>query len=222
MKEFNKYFDHTLLKADASLDNVVKLFKDAVKYDFYSVCVDSCWLPLACEYLDGSCVKIVTVVGFPLGTSSTKAKCTETKIALSDGADEIDAVINVSALKDAQYEYIADELKQLADLCHASNAKFKIILETCLLTDDEIVKACEIAKNAGVDFIKTSTGFSTGGATCEAIKLIKKTVRNEMQIKASGGIRTLNDALKMIESGADRLGCSASVGIMEEYLKIRK
>ncbi len=219
MKEFSKYFDHTLLKPDASEKDAINLFKEALKYDFYGVCVDSCWLPLACRYLKDSSVSIVTVIGFPLGTSSTGAKAAEAKEALSGGADEIDAVINVGALKDGRYDYVTAELAALADICHESGAAFKIILETCLLTDDEIVTACRLAEKAGVDFVKTSTGFSTGGATKEAVSLIRKTVGNRMHVKASGGIRTLTDALAMIDAGANRLGCSASAAIMEEYEK---
>ena len=219
MKPFNKYIEHTLLKADARESEAVKLFHEALKYDFYSVCVDGCYLPQAWEHLEGSGIMIATVIGFPLGTMASSSKAAEAWEALDDGAEEIDVMINVGALKDRRYDYIYGEMELLTQLCHKSNAVIKIILETCLLTREEIVKACELAKRAKVDFIKTSTGFSTGGATVNDVKLIKEVVGDEIKIKASGGIRSLDFAMELIEAGADRIGTSASVDIMEQYIK---
>lgn len=222
MKTFSKYFDHTLLKPDALKKDLIQLFEDASKYDFRGVCIDSCHVPLACRSLKNRTVKVITVTGFPLGTASTEAKHMETRSALENGAAEIDTVINIGALKDGSHEYITRELSLLADTCHLSGASLKVILETCLLTDDEIVTACRLAKNAGADFIKTSTGFSTGGATAKAVRIIRSTVGRDMGIKASGGIKTLSSALELIDAGADVLGCSSSVSIIEEYRKLKK
>ena len=217
MKNFNKYFDHTLLKPDATEADIIKICREAMEYDFASVCVNGCYVPLACKTLAGSSVKTAAVVGFPLGAMSTDAKAAETKKALDDGADEIDMVINIGFAKDGRFDSIQDEIARLSDICHANDALLKVILETCLLADDEITAACLAAKNAGADFVKPSTGFSTGGATTDAVKLMRRAVDDSMQIKASGGIRTLKDAMEMIEAGADRLGCSASVAIMKEF-----
>ncbi len=221
-KSFGKYFDHTLLKPDATVKETLKLFEDAVRYGFFGVCIDTCHVPLAYRYLKDTPVKIVTVTGFPLGSSSTEAKLSETRYALENGAEEIDTVINIGALKDKDNDYILKELSLLSDTCHISGASLKVILETCLLTDEEIITACSLAENAGADFIKTSTGFSTGGAMASDVKLIRDTVGKRMKIKASGGIKTLASAIEMIEAGADRLGCSSSVSIMEEYIKNKK
>ena len=210
--ELNKYIDHTLLKPEASEEQVLKLCDEALEYDFYSVCVNSCHVPLAVEKLSGSDVKVAAVAGFPLGAMSTASKVFEAREAVEAGASEIDMVINVGALKEGRYEYVLHEIAALVDVCPC----LKVIIETCLLTDDEIVKACELAVATGADFVKTSTGFSTGGATPEAVSLMRQTVGNKAKIKASGGIRTLADAKKFIELGADRLGCSAGVQIMKE------
>ena len=222
MKPMNKYFDHTLLKADATDDQISKLLSEAARYDFASVCVNGSYVSPAADYLEDMDVKVATVVGFPLGASATDAKAGETRIAIRDGADEIDMVANIGAIKDGRWDYVRYEIRILSQICHLSRAKdgehvkLKVILETCLLTDEEIVMACRAAAKAGADFVKTSTGFSTGGATVHHVQLMKETVGDELQIKASGGIRTLADAKAMIEAGADRLGCSASVEIMEE------
>ncbi|MDO4745787.1 MAG: deoxyribose-phosphate aldolase [Bacillota bacterium] len=210
--KLNKYIDHTLLKPEASEAQILKLCDEALEYDFYSVCVNGCHVPLAVSKLEGSDVKVAAVVGFPLGAMSTAAKVFETREAVDAGASEIDMVINVGALKEGRYEYVLSEISALADTCPC----LKVIIETCLLTDEEIVKACELAVEAGADFVKTSTGFSTGGATEEAVVLMRRTVGDKAKIKASGGIRTLADAQKFIELGADRLGCSAGVQIMKE------
>lgn len=212
MKELNKYFDHTLLKPEATEAQIDKLCEEAKEYSFYSVCVNSCYVSRVSENLKGSDVKIAAVVGFPLGAMSTKAKAFEAAEATADGADEIDMVINVGMLKDRRYDDVRADIKAIAD----SSKSLKVILETCLLTDDEIVKACELSEEAGADFVKTSTGFSTGGATEHHVSLMKKTVGDRLKVKASGGIRTLETTLKMINAGADRIGASASVNIMNE------
>lgn len=222
----NKYIDHTLLKPEATEAQIVALCDEALKYDFYSVCVNGCYVRTACKRLMESDIKVAAVVGFPLGAMSTHAKVCEAREALENGASEIDAVINVGALKDGRYDYVLRELSALSDVCHGhtvaygqpseSGALLKVIIEACLLTDDEIIRACRLAVKAGADFVKTSTGFSTGGATESAVELMRDTIGGKAKIKASGGIRTLADALKFIELGADRLGCSAGVQIMEE------
>lgn len=224
--QLNKYIDHTLLKPEASEEQILALCDEALEYGFYSVCVNSCYVPLAVEKLAGSDVKVAAVAGFPLGAMSTAAKVFEAREAVEAGASEIDMVINVGALKDGRYDYVLHEIAALVDVCHGyplaygdvsgGDAVLKVIIETCLLTDEEIVKACELAVQAGADFVKTSTGFSTGGATAEAVVLMRETVGDKAKIKASGGIRTLADAKQFIELGADRLGCSAGVQIMRE------
>lgn len=211
--KLNKYIDHTLLKPEATEEQILKLCDEALEYDFYSVCVNSCYVPLAVDKLSGSDVKVAAVAGFPLGAMSTASKVFEAREAVEAGASEIDMVINVGALKEGRYEYVLHEITALVDVCPC----LKVIIETCLLTDEEIVKACELAVEAGADFVKTSTGFSTGGATSEDVALMRETVGNKAKVKASGGIRTLADAEKFVELGADRLGCSAGVQIMKEY-----
>lgn len=212
--EINKYFDHTILKPDARKEDVIKICKEAIDYKFKSVCVNSSFAKLVKKELEGSGVDLTIVVGFPLGAMSTEAKEFETKYAVDNGADEIDMVINISALKDENYAYLEEEIRRLKEIC--GSKILKVIIETCLLTDDEKVKACQIAKKAGADFVKTSTGFSTGGAKVEDVRLMRKTVGDDMGVKASGGIRTLEDVKKFIEAGASRIGASASVQIMEE------
>lgn len=212
--EINKYFDHTILKPDARKEDVIKICKEAINYKFKSVCVNSSFAKLVKKELEGSGVDLTIVVGFPLGAMSTEAKEFETKYAVDNGADEIDMVINISALKDENYAYLEEEIRRLKEIC--GSKILKVIIETCLLTDDEKVKACQIAKKAGADFVKTSTGFSTGGAKVEDVRLMRKTVGDNMGVKASGGIRTLEDVKKFIEAGASRIGASASVQIMEE------
>ncbi len=218
MKAFNKYFDHTLLKPEATEGDIKKLCEEAKEYDFASVCVNGCYVPLAASLLDGSDVKVAAVAGFPLGASSPEVKAFEANDALENGADEIDMVINVGALKDKRYSVLEDEISTLAGLCNEYRAVLKVILETCLLTDNEIMQACRLAKKSGADFVKTSTGFSSRGASVRNVQVMKKAVGDSVKIKASGGIRTLADAQAMIKAGADRLGCSASVQIMKEYM----
>lgn len=220
--DFNKYFDHTLLKPEASEAQIISICQEALEYGFASVCVNGCHVKLVSDTLAGSDVKTAAVVGFPLGAMSSAAKSAETSDALANGADEIDMVINVGALKEGRDAYVLDEITELAALCHAKGAILKVIIETCLLTDEEIAKACQLSVKAGADFVKTSTGFSTGGATVEALQIMKQNISPETMIKASGGIRTLEDAEKFIAAGADRLGCSASVNIMREYAASNK
>lgn len=208
------YMDHTLLKANASKDQILKVCEEAKKYHFASVCVNSCWIPLVSEELKGTGVTPCCVVGFPLGAMLASSKAAETRDAVAAGAGEIDMVLHVGAVKSGDWETVKADIKAVNDA--KGSAKLKVILENCLLTDEEKVKACQICKEIGADFVKTSTGFSTGGATPEDVALMRRTVGEEMGVKAAGGIRTLEDALAMIEAGADRLGVSAGVQIIEE------
>ncbi len=209
-----KHIDHTLLKPDGTEAELIKLCEDAKEHGFFSVCINPCNIEKAKELLEGTDTKICTVVGFPLGQMTTEAKSYETKEAVFLGAEEVDMVINIGKLKDKDYDYVLEDIR--AVVLAAGGVLTKVIIETCLLTDEEKVKACELAKDAGADFVKTSTGFSKAGATKEDIALMRKTVGPEMGVKASGGIRTLADAKTMIENGATRLGLSASVAILSE------
>ncbi|MBN7774256.1 deoxyribose-phosphate aldolase [Clostridium aminobutyricum] len=217
IKNLSQYFDHTILKAEATEEDIKKLCAEAKAYGFYSVCVNGCYVSLAAEELKDSDVKVAAVVGFPLGAAATEVKAFETDWACEQGASEIDMVINVGALKEGRYEYVKDDILSVVGLAYEHNAIVKVILETCLLTDEEVIKACELSMEAGADFVKTSTGFSTGGATEHHVALMRETVGLAMKVKASGGIRDLGTTLKMIEAGADRIGASASVGIVKEY-----
>ena len=205
--------DHTLLKADATRDQIEKLCAEAKKYVFASVCVNPTWVKYSAELLAGTEVKVCTVIGFPLGASTSAVKAFETKDAIANGATEIDMVINIGALKNGEYDIVRDDIKAVVDA--ANGTLVKVIIETCLLTDEEKVKACELSVEAGADFVKTSTGFSTGGATAEDIALMRKTVGPDLGVKASGGVRNLEDMKKMIENGATRIGASSGVAIME-------
>lgn len=209
----NKLIDHTLLKPDASIEAIEKLCEEALKYDFASVCVNPGFVPLCAKLLKGSNVKVCTVIGFPLGATLPSVKVYETKEAVREGADEIDMVINVSQLKAKNDAYVYQEIKDIKAACDGK--LLKVIIETCLLTDEEKVRACELSVKAGADFVKTSTGFSTGGATAADIKLMRETVGPDMGVKASGGVRSREDALAMIENGATRIGASASIAICE-------
>ena len=212
--ELNKYIDHTLLKPEAIKEQITKLCQEARQYDFASVCVNTCYVPLAKQLLAGSDVKVCCVVGFPLGAMDTVSKAFEAKTAVENGAQEVDMVINIGALKDKDYDYVT---KDIAAVVEASKpAIVKVIIEACLLTDEEKVEACKCSMNAKAEFVKTSTGFSTHGATPEDVALMKKTVGDVCKVKAAGGVRSYNDAMKMIEAGADRLGCSAGIKVMEE------
>ena len=213
MNNIASYIDHTMLAPQATVSQIRKLCEEAVKYHFASVCVNSCHVALCAELLKGTGVNVCTVVGFPLGAMSTKAKAFEAECAVADGAVEIDMVINVGALKDENWTFVEDDIRAVKKACEGK--LLKVILETCLLTDDEIVRACQLSEAAGADYVKTSTGFSKGGATAEAVSLMRKTVGDRLGVKASGGIRDRESALKMIEAGASRLGCSAGVKIME-------
>jgi len=207
-----KYFDHTILKADATEAQVEKICNEALENDFMSVCVNQYYTKFVAEKLAGSDVKVCTVVGFPLGMSDTRVKAFETKAAIEDGATEIDMVINVGALKDGKYDYVLNDIKTLKEVC--GDIVLKVILETCLLTDEEIVKACELSKEAGADFVKTSTGFSTAGAKTHHVALMRKIVGEDTGVKASGGIHNAGEAQSMIDAGASRLGTSATLAII--------
>ena len=209
----NSYIDHTLLKADANEEQIHALIDEAKEYQFASVCVNPTWVKTAANALKDSPVKVCTVIGFPLGASTTTVKAFEAKDAIANGADEIDMVINIGALRSRNYKLVEDDIKAVVE---SSGTKLvKVIIETCLLTDDEKVKACQLAKSAGADFVKTSTGFSTGGATIEDIALMRKTVGPDMGVKASGGARTLKAAQAFIKVGANRIGTSSGVAIMK-------
>ena len=205
--KLSKYIDHTLLKPEATKDQIIQLCNEAKEYDFASVCVNPCYVSLCKELLNGSDVKVCTVIGFPLGATSSKAKAFEAKQAIKDGADEVDMVINISSLKNKDYDYT---LKDIKEVRKASKGKLlKVIIETCLLTDEEKKIACRLSKRAKADFVKTSTGFSTGGATEKDVKLMRKVVKDNLGVKASGGIRTSEDFEKMIKAGANRIGTSS-------------
>lgn len=218
--KITKMIDHTILKADAREEEIKALCEEAKKYQVATVCVNPCYIPQAVEMLRGTDVGITTVVGFPLGNMTSTAKAYEAKEAVELGATEIDMVINVGALKDEKDDYILDEIAGVVKASkEASNdIVVKVILETCLLTKDEIVKACELSVQAGADFVKTSTGFSTGGATVEDIQLMRKTVGPDIGVKASGGIRTYEDAKAIVAAGASRIGASATKAIAEEEI----
>lgn len=213
MKNLSRYIDHTLLKADATENEVIKLCNEAKEYDFFSVCINPGFVELATKELSESNVAVCTVIGFPLGSSTPETKAFETKDAIQKGATEVDMVINISKLKDKKNDEVLEDIKAVVNAAD-KKALVKVIIETCLLTDEEKERACKLAKDAGADFVKTSTGFSTGGATKEDIALMRKTVGTEMGVKASGGVRTYEDAVTMIESGATRIGASASIAIV--------
>lgn len=215
-KPLNKYFDHTLLKPEATQAQIEQLCAQARQYDFFSVCVNTCYVGLCADLLKGSDVKIAAVVGFPLGACTTATKVFETEEACKDGASEIDMVLNVGLFKDGRFDDVRDDIREVVVAAEAFGAIVKVILETCLLDQVEIVEACKLAKESGAHFVKTSTGFNSGGATAEDVALMKKTVGSEMEVKASGGIRDYKTVMAMIEAGADRIGASASVAIMEE------
>lgn len=211
--KLNKYIDHTLLKADATTAQIKELCAEALQYDFASVCVNSCHVPLAAKELEGSEVKVCCVVGFPLGACLTGAKAFEAALAVERGAREVDMVINIGAAKEGNWELVEQDIREVAEACHPG-AILKVIIETCLLTDEEKKEACLCAKRAGADFVKTSTGFSTGGATPQDVALMRKAVGPDMGVKAAGGVRCKEDAQKMIDAGATRLGTSAGVKLM--------
>ena len=209
----NKYIDHTLLKPESTQDQIDNLIAEAKEYNFASVCVNPTWVSRAAEALKDSDVKVCTVIGFPLGANTSRVKAFETKDAIENGADEIDMVINIGRLKAKEYDFVENDIRAVVE---ASGDKLvKVIIETCLLTDEEKIIACKLSKEAGADFVKTSTGFSTGGATEKDIKLMRETVGSDMGVKASGGVRDREFALALIENGASRIGASASIEICE-------
>jgi deoxyribose-phosphate aldolase len=207
--------DHTILKADATRADVVKVCREARQYDFASVCVNSYWVPLVKAELAGSPVKVCTVVGFPLGAASTEAKVAETVIAVRAGAQEVDMVINIGALKSGDTDTVQNDIAAVVQAAHAGGAIVKVIIETALLDDTQKRVACQLAKAAGAEFVKTSTGFSTSGATAHDVALMRAAVGPQMGVKASGGIRTLDDLRTMAAAGATRIGASASVKIVQ-------
>ena len=223
--KYNKYFDHTLLAPQATSDEIDKLVAEAIKYDFKSVCIAPSYIKYVKEKLAKSDVLVCTVIGFPLGYNATSVKVYETKIAISHGADEIDMVINIGRFKNKEYEYVLNEIKDIAskeEIEEYGSKTLKVIVETALLTNDEIEKITEIVLQSGADFIKTSTGFSYRGASFDDVKIMKKVAKDNLLIKASGGIKTGDDAIEMINLGANRLGTSKSVQIYEEILKNNK
>ena len=210
--KYNKFIDNTILKADATIEDIKRLCEESKIYDFKSVCINPCFIKAAKEFLKGSDVLICTVIGFPLGSMTTEAKVFEAMDAVKKGADEVDMVINISMLKDKQYDYVKTEIEQIKGA--VGKKVLKVIIECCLLTDEEKVIACKLAKEAGADFVKTSTGFSKWGATKEDIKLMRETVGPLMGVKAAGGVRTHEDMLEMIKNGATRIGTSSGAKLM--------
>ncbi|GEA30758.1 deoxyribose-phosphate aldolase [Clostridium diolis] len=210
-----QYIDHTILKPEATVEDVKRLCREAKEYNFASVCVNGCYAKLVSTELAGSEVKTCVVVGFPLGAMTKEAKAFETSQAIENGASEIDMVINVGALKSKDYNFVKEDIEAVVNAAKGK-ALVKVIIETCLLTDEEKVKVCEIAKEAKADFVKTSTGFSNGGATKEDIALMRKTVGPDLGVKASGGVRDFKAAMDMINAGASRIGSSNSIAIVNE------
>lgn len=215
MNDLVQIIDHTMLKPDANRADILKCCNEAKKYGFGAVCVNGCYVKTVKEQLMGTSIKTVAVAGFPLGTNATEAKVFEARLAVEDGADEVDMVINIGALKDKDYQRVEDDVNKVVESVKGK-AIVKVILETCLLTDEEIITACRLCEKAGAAFVKTSTGFNGPGAQVHHVKLMKQTVGDRLSVKAAGGIRNLQQALAMVEAGADRLGCSASVGIAKE------
>lgn len=213
--DFAKIIDHTILKPDATKEDVKKLCLEAVEYGFYSVCVNSSFVHYCAQLLKDSDVKVCSVVGFPLGAMSTDGKAAETRTAIADGAEEIDMVVHIGMVKSGEWDYVKQDIASVIEAA-GDRAIVKVILETCLLNDDEKVRVCNICKEAGASFVKTSTGFSTGGAAAEDIALIRKSVGPVMGVKASGGIRSAKKAKAMVEAGADRLGTSSGIAIIAE------
>ena len=209
----NKYIDHTILKATASSADVQKLCEEAIEYEFYSVCVNGCYVADAKHLLQGTDVKVAAVVGFPLGAMTTASKVFEAKEAIENGASEIDMVINVAKLKDGEFDYVENEIRLIKEAI--GDNVLKVIIETCYLTDEEKVKACELSLAAKADFVKTSTGFGTDGATYEDVKLMKSVVGDNAKVKASGGVRDKETAQKYINLGAERLGTSSGIDIVK-------
>lgn len=211
--ELNRMIDHTVLKADSKKADVLRVIEEAKAHHFYSVCINPAWVSLAANELAGSDIQVCTVIGFPLGANTSATKAFETKDAIANGATEVDMVINIGALKDGEDELVQKDIEAVVQAAE-KKALVKVIIETALLTKEEIARVCRLAKAAGADFVKTSTGFSTAGAKVEDVRLMRETVGTEMGVKASGGIHNAEEAQAMVESGASRLGTSASIAIV--------
>ena len=211
---YNKMIDHTVLKADTPLETVKRICDEAMEYGFASVCINPCDVAYCADYLKDSDVNVCTVIGFPLGANTSAVKAFETKDAIANGADEIDMVMNIGALKDKNYDLVRDDVKAVVEA--ANGTLVKVILETCLLTEDEIKKACELCVEAKADYVKTSTGFSTRGATIEDVRIMKEAVHGKAKGKAAGGVRTPEDMVKIVAAGADRIGTSAGCSLVKK------
>ena len=211
---YNKMIDHTVLKADTPLETVKRICDEAMEYGFASVCINPCHVAYCADYLKDSDVNVCTVIGFPLGANTSAVKAFETKDAIANGADEIDMVMNIGALKDKNYDLVRNDVKAVVEA--ANGPLVKVILETCLLTEDEIKKACELCVEAKADYVKTSTGFSTRGATIEDVQIMKAAVQGKAKVKAAGGVRTHEDMVKIVEAGADRIGTSAGCSLVDK------
>ena len=211
---YNKMIDHTVLKADTPLETVKRICDEAMEYGFASVCINPCHVAYCADYLKDSDVNVCTVIGFPLGANTSAVKAFETKDAIANGADEIDMVMNIGALKDKNYDLVRDDVKAVVEA--ANGTLVKVILETCLLTEDEIKKACELCVEATADYVKTSTGFSTRGATIEDVRIMKEAVHGKAKVKAAGGVRTPEDMVKIVAAGADRIGTSAGCSLVKK------
>ena len=211
---YNKMIDHTVLKADTPLETVKRICDEAMEYGFASVCINPCHVAYCADYLKDSDVNVCTVIGFPLGANTSAVKAFETKDAIANGADEIDMVMNIGALKDKNYDLVRDDVKAVVEA--ANGTLVKVILETCLLIEDEIKKACELCVEAKADYVKTSTGFSTRGATIEDVRIMKEAVHGKAKVKAAGGVRTPEDMVKIVAAGADRIGTSAGCSLVKK------
>ena len=211
---YNKMIDHTVLKADTPLETVKRICDEAMEYGFASVCINPCHVAYCADYLKDSDVNVCTVIGFPLGANTSAVKAFETKDAIANGADEIDMVMNIGALKDKNYDLVRDDVKAVVEA--ANGTLVKVILESCLLTEDEIKKACELCVEAKADYVKTSTGFSTRGATIEDVRIMKEAVHGKAKVKAAGGVRTPEDMVKIVAAGADRIGTSAGCSLVKK------
>ena len=211
---YNKMIDHTVLKADTPLETVKRICDEAMEYGVARVCINPCHVAYCADYLKDSDVNVCTVIGFPLGANTSAVKAFETKDAIANGADEIDMVMNIGALKDKNYDLVRDDVKAVVEA--ANGTLVKVILETCLLTEDEIKKACELCVEAKADYVKTSTGFSTRGATIEDVRIMKEAVHGKAKVKAAGGVRTPEDMVKIVAAGADRIGTSAGCSLVKK------
>jgi deoxyribose-phosphate aldolase len=215
INQINQYIDHTLLKPEATKEQIAKLCQEAIQYQFKAVCVNPTHVSFCHNILKDCEVKVCTVIGFPLGASRSEVKAFEAQTAINEGADEIDMVLNIGALIEGNLELVENDIKAVAVVCKNHQILLKVIFETCLLNNEQIIKACEASLKAGADFVKTSTGFSTGGATLEHVSLMKKTVGDKLQVKASGGVRDLETAMAMIAAGATRLGTSSGISLIK-------